>query len=942
MFYPRITILIITLLSFSMASAQTVIKGKSVENRSFLNKPVESQYPKVKEMIKDFAIYQIDISKSDISVSPANPLVNLQLDNQTFELNLFQDNLTTTYKKPNQPLLLGGSLTKGGSVSLTINDDFIYGFIKYGSQNLYIEPLHYLDSSAPKGLYAVYDAKDVIADSEHVCGVTETSDKTEQFLTKTITSCKVIDLAIANTYDMVTAYGSNTAVENHNLGVLNNVQTNYRSEFVFNVEFNVVAHFFPTNASNNPYTPSTTTTEAITLLNNFRTWAQGPGFAGGGNSGGATGSFGIDYTMATVWTDTNITFGGSSGTVGLAYTPGWHHLLEDYTASAPSLQSMVTHEKGHNFGANHDASGANYIMAPSVTLTEIWSPGSLTAINNVLNAQPYLDDCSTLGAPTAHFHQSAFAICSGSSVEYEDQSQYSATRDWEFLGGSPLTSTEEKPVVTYNTPGLYASKVTSHNAAGSDSYYSYVDVQTAPPSPCTPSGGNGGAGGITNITLAGMSSSSSPSGVLYEDFSCDEVSTLEASTAYNIVIGVTGVNRLRFFVDYNNDGDFLDASESSPTYSFSGSGNLGLTLNTPANPVEGELLRMRVTVSTSTIDADGCTAPSVGQVEDYSVYFEELQVLGCTDPAATNYDPAATVDDGNCDYGGTPTWWYGDVDNDGYGDPSNSTSSVTQPTGFVADDTDCNDNNASVHPGATEVCDGLDNNCNGVTDEGVTSTFYQDNDGDGYGNPSATTQACAAPAGYVANNMDCNDSNAAINPGATENCGDGIDNNCNGMTDEGCPSGPTCDGTHLVINTITQNTYRAEISLQSTATVDSSNDILFVAGSFIELQPGFQVILGTDFEARIEPCSNFAPTPGSTNKINLGDLPEKIQEKFGAKASVKATIYDNNHSKFERTLNTSGIEALVKELGERLEQGTYKLNVSNGKVELIQDILVIK
>ena len=333
MFYPRITILLIALCSFSIASAQTVIEGKSVKSRSFLNNPVESQYPKVGELIKDFEIYEIDIAKSDIKISTASPLLNLKLGNQTFELNLFTNNLTTTYKKPNQPLLLGGSLTKGGTVSLTINDDFIYGYIKYGSQNLYIEPLFYLDPDAPRGLYVVYDAHDIIEDTEHVCGVTETAKKTEKLLNKTITSCKIIELAIANTYDMVTKYGSNTAVENHNLGVLNNVQTNYRSEFDYNVEFEVVAHVIPTSTANNPYSPLPTTTDASVLLSNFRNWARGPGNAGGGNTGGATGGFGIDYTMGSLWTNTNISFGGSSGTVGLAYTPGWHNLLEDYTTS---------------------------------------------------------------------------------------------------------------------------------------------------------------------------------------------------------------------------------------------------------------------------------------------------------------------------------------------------------------------------------------------------------------------------------------------------------------------------------------------------------------------------------------------------------------------------------------------------------------------------------
>jgi hypothetical protein len=83
-----------------------------------------------------------------------------------------------------------------------------------------------------------------------------------------------------------------------------------------------------------------------------------------------------------------------------------------------------------------------------------------------------------------------------------------------------------------------------------------------------------------------------------------------------------------------------------------------------------------------------------------------------------------------------------------------------------------------------EICDGLDNNCDGQTDEGLTSTYYADFDGDGYGDASQPVQACAQPAGYVANSGDCDDLDAAVHPGATEVC-DGLDNDCNGLIDEG-------------------------------------------------------------------------------------------------------------------------------------------------------------
>ncbi|MBZ4398365.1 MopE-related protein [Myxococcus sp. AS-1-15] len=163
----------------------------------------------------------------------------------------------------------------------------------------------------------------------------------------------------------------------------------------------------------------------------------------------------------------------------------------------------------------------------------------------------------------------------------------------------------------------------------------------------------------------------------------------------------------------------------------------------------------------------------------------------CNDGSAAIHPGATEVCDGvdnNCaggvDEGLTTYTWYRDADADGYGNSSVSTSSCRQPSGYVGNATDCNDGASNVRPGATESCDGLDNNCNGSVDEGAMRTWYRDTDGDGYGYPTSTTQACSPPAGYVANGTDCHDGFATIHPGATEVC-DYMDNNCNGSVDEG-------------------------------------------------------------------------------------------------------------------------------------------------------------
>jgi hypothetical protein len=113
-------------------------------------------------------------------------------------------------------------------------------------------------------------------------------------------------------------------------------------------------------------------------------------------------------------------------------------------------------------------------------------------------------------------------------------------------------------------------------------------------------------------------------------------------------------------------------------------------------------------------------------------------------------------------------------------------SSCTPLVGYALNNTDCLDNNPAINPGATEVCNGIDDNCDTQIDEGLTFTdYYADLDLDGYGAGTATN-ACAQPVGYVTTNTDCNNNNAAVNPGATELCTTSVDDNCNGLINEGC------------------------------------------------------------------------------------------------------------------------------------------------------------
>ncbi len=151
-------------------------------------------------------------------------------------------------------------------------------------------------------------------------------------------------------------------------------------------------------------------------------------------------------------------------------------------------------------------------------------------------------------------------------------------------------------------------------------------------------------------------------------------------------------------------------------------------------------------------------------------------------------DCDGTVDDG------VTTTFYADTDSDGYGDASVSQAACSLPSGYATNATDCDDSAASVNPGATEVCDAadVDEDCSGAADDadsGVDpstySTFYADADSDGYGNPSSTTASCDVLSGHVADNTDCDDSAASVNPGATEVCDSAdFDEDCSGAADD--------------------------------------------------------------------------------------------------------------------------------------------------------------
>jgi hypothetical protein len=139
---------------------------------------------------------------------------------------------------------------------------------------------------------------------------------------------------------------------------------------------------------------------------------------------------------------------------------------------------------------------------------------------------------------------------------------------------------------------------------------------------------------------------------------------------------------------------------------------------------------------------------------------------------------------------------YADADSDSYGDPGTPAAVCSPIPGYVANDDDCNDASSDDFPGAPEVCDGRDNNCDALglvddadpaIDPGTTPRWYADVDRDTYGDPTSSRLACVRPSGFVANTSDCNDREPLAWTANPEVC-DGVDNDCRGGTDEADPS----------------------------------------------------------------------------------------------------------------------------------------------------------
>ncbi|MDP2305625.1 MAG: putative metal-binding motif-containing protein [Pseudomonadota bacterium] len=171
----------------------------------------------------------------------------------------------------------------------------------------------------------------------------------------------------------------------------------------------------------------------------------------------------------------------------------------------------------------------------------------------------------------------------------------------------------------------------------------------------------------------------------------------------------------------------------------------------------------------------------------------EVAEPDCDDADAQTYPGAPETCNGaddDCDGAvdddaGDALTWHLDADADGFGGPSVEVDACEAPAGHVADATDCDDADATVSPEAGERCGGGDEDCDGEIDEADVvdaTTWYRDDDGDGFGDDDSPETSCAAPDGYdLALGGDCDDGEAEVHPGAPDAVGDSVDADCDGV-----------------------------------------------------------------------------------------------------------------------------------------------------------------
>lgn len=296
--------------------------------------------------------------------------------------------------------------------------------------------------------------------------------------------------------------------------------------------------------------------------------------------------------------------------------------------------------------------------------------------------------------------------------------------------------------------------------------------------------------------------------------------------AYLQPLAVAASNLLLVFLCGTQEAKARSAGITTNSCSSCHGSTSGATLDVsfePETPNPGERVKVRIRVSSSNASAAGVafSAPAGGRLElpegepvsvsgawvthsqpkpaSAGVVEFELYWFAPDEPGSGPYTVAALAANGDnrqsgdraVELGGRLAWGcnpvllYRDNDGDGFGQTQQSLMDCEGLPGFAALDGDCDDEADTRYPGAPELCNGQDDDCDGEIDEEIVEqVYYLDQDGDGYGYSGEWIESCIPVEGYVTNDLDCHWEDPTIHPGAVEVC-DLVDNDCDGEIDEG-------------------------------------------------------------------------------------------------------------------------------------------------------------
>ena len=393
--------------------ATTIFAQKTFSTKGELH---TEKYAALDEIFFDYQIFKLNSGeiKTFLLENQSRGEVNLELSDKLswtffFEpANMMGGNLTTDVwdgekivkvTRAFDPTFKGVS-NQGELLRFTIDENYFSGSIKSKKQEYIIQPLRDFVPSADASQVVVFNVKNVKPQQLGKCCLEEIHQKTSNLhkkvlqnsANKTPLACYEVGIAACTDFSFYQKYGSNvTTAQNRVLTILNLVEGDYATAFTHNLKM-VVVRWFNSTSSVEPWSA---TTDSGTLLDEFRVW-------GNANLTGAP-----TFDIGQLWTNRSF----NSSVIGIAFvgavcTSFKYQCLEDFTTGTNLMRVMVSHETGHSFNCNHDASGSMTIMAPSVSNTTTWSAASVTSVNTYLPSvigSTCLTVCPGTPAPAASF-----------------------------------------------------------------------------------------------------------------------------------------------------------------------------------------------------------------------------------------------------------------------------------------------------------------------------------------------------------------------------------------------------------------------------------------------------------------------------------------------------------------------------------------------------------